>query len=95
MLFVYFILCLNEVQIVCIMVQLMQQHPQTPLFLARYKFRRVLPVWYRLTQVVLKKRPLNGCVVVVVVVVLWTEFHAFTSLFIVWMLLQVWSAARR
>jgi len=32
----------------------------------------VLPFWYRLTQVVLEKRPLNGCssfVVVVVVVV--------------------------
>ena len=29
-----------------------------------------LPFWYRLTQVVLEKRPLNGCSVVVVVVVL-------------------------
>jgi len=26
----------------------------------------VLPFWYRLTQVVLEKRPLNGCCVVVV-----------------------------
>jgi len=26
----------------------------------------VLPFWYRLTQVVLEKRPLNGCSVVVV-----------------------------
>jgi len=27
----------------------------------------VLPFWYRLTQVVLEKRPLNGCSVVVVI----------------------------
>jgi len=26
----------------------------------------VLPFWYRLTQVVLEKRPLNGCSVVVI-----------------------------
>ena len=25
------------------------------------KSRLVLPIWYRLTQVVLEKRPLNGC----------------------------------
>jgi len=30
--------------------------------------RLVLPFWYRLTQVVLEKRPLNVCSVVVVVV---------------------------
>jgi len=26
------------------------------------KSRLVLPFWYRLTQVVLEKRPLNGCI---------------------------------
>ena len=31
------------------------------LFLASVKSRLVLPFWYRLTQVVLEKRPLNGC----------------------------------
>ena len=31
------------------------------LSLAPVKFRLVLPFWYRLTQVVLEKRPLNGC----------------------------------
>ena len=31
------------------------------LFLAPVKSRLVLPFWYRLTQVVLEKRPLNGC----------------------------------
>ena len=35
------------------------------LSLAPVKSRLVLPFWYRLTQVVLEKRPLNGCVVVV------------------------------
>ena len=32
-----------------------------PLSLAPVKSRLVLPFWYRLTQVVLEKRPLNGC----------------------------------
>ena len=34
---------------------------QTPSSLASFKSRLVLPIWYRLTQVVLGKRPLNGC----------------------------------
>jgi len=38
------------------------------LSLAPVKSRLVLPFFYRLTQVVLEKRPLNGCCVVVVVV---------------------------
>jgi len=32
-----------------------------PLSLAPVKSRLVVPFWYRLTQVVLEKRPLNGC----------------------------------
>ena len=32
-----------------------------PVDLAPVKSRLVLPFWYRLTQVVLEKRPLNGC----------------------------------
>jgi len=51
----------SEVQIVCDMVQLMPLHPKTPSSLASFKFRLVLPFWYRLTEVVLEKRPLNGC----------------------------------
>ena len=43
------------------MVQLMPLHPQTPSSVASVKSRLVLPFWYRLTQVVLEKRPLNGC----------------------------------
>ena len=43
------------------MVQLMPVHPKTPSSLASFKSRLVLPFWYRLTQVVLEKRPLNGC----------------------------------
>ena len=42
-------------------VQLMPLHPLTSSFLAVFKSRLVLPFWYRLTQVVLEKRPLNGC----------------------------------
>ena len=40
------------------MTQLMPLHSETPSSLAS---RLLLPFWYRLTQVVLEKRPLNGC----------------------------------
>ena len=43
------------------MVQLMPLHPRTPLSLASFKSRLLLPLWCRLTQVVPEKRPLNGC----------------------------------
>jgi len=45
------------------MVQLMPLHPQTPSSLASFKSRLVLPFpfWHRHTQVVLEKKPLNGC----------------------------------
>ena len=43
------------------MVQLMPMHPKTPSFLASSKRRLVLPFSYRLIQVVLEKKPLNGC----------------------------------
>ena len=49
------------------MVQLMPLHPKTLSSLASFKSRLVLPLWYRLTQVVLENRPLNGCSVAVVV----------------------------
>jgi len=48
------------------MVQLMPLHPKTPSSLASFKSTLVLPSWYRLMQVVLEKRPLNGCVCVCV-----------------------------
>ena len=50
-------------------VQLMPLLPKTSSSLASFKFRLVLPFWYRLTQVVLEKTPLNGCSSSVVVVV--------------------------
>jgi len=42
------------------MVQL-PLHPKTPSSLASFKSRVVLLIWYRLTQVVLERSPLNGC----------------------------------
>ena len=42
------------------MVQLMPLHPRTPSSLASFKFTLILPFWYRLSQVFLEKRPLNG-----------------------------------
>jgi len=48
------------------MVQLMPLPTQNPISVASFKFRLVLPFWYRLAQVVLEERPLNGCSVVVV-----------------------------
>jgi len=41
------------------MVQLMPL--PSPSSLASFRSRLVIPFWYRLTQVVLEKRPLNGC----------------------------------
>ena len=49
------------------MVQLMPLPSHTPPSLASFKCRLILPFRCRLTQVVLEKRPLNGCSVVVVV----------------------------
>ena len=47
--------------------------PKTPSSLASFKARRVLPLWYQLTLVVLEKRLLIGVVVVVVIVVVMTS----------------------
>jgi len=51
----------SEVQIVCIWSHWCHCHPKTPSSLASFKSTLVLPFWYRLTQVVLEKTPLNGC----------------------------------
>jgi len=51
----------SEVQIVCIWSSWCHCHPKTPSSLASFKSRLVLPSWCRFTQVVLEKRPLNGC----------------------------------
>jgi len=50
------------------MVQLMPMHPKTRSALASFKYRLILPFWYRLTQVIPEKTLLNrGSVVVEVV----------------------------
>jgi len=51
----------NKVQIVCIWSGWCHCHPKSPSSLASFKSRQVLPFWYQLTQVVLERRPLNGC----------------------------------
>ena len=51
----------SEVQIVCLYASWCHCHPKTLSSLASFKCRLVLPFWYQLTQVVLEKRPLNGC----------------------------------
>jgi len=43
------------------MVQLMPLHPKPTSSLVSFKSRLVLPFWYRLIQVVVEKRLLNGC----------------------------------
>ena len=51
------VICLERSAECLHMVQLMPLHPKTPSSLASFKFRLVLPFWYRLTQVVvLEKR---------------------------------------
>jgi len=64
------------------MVQLMPLHPKTPLSLASFKSKLVLPFWYRLTQAVLEKRPLNGCSSVVVVVTFADNVFFCTATFV-------------
>ena len=49
--------CLHMVRL----MPLMPLHPRTPSFLALFKSRLVILFWYRLTQVVLERRLLNGC----------------------------------
>ena len=46
-------------------VCLIPLHPKTPSSLASFKSRLVLPLWYQLIQLVLEKRPLDRCSVVV------------------------------
>ena len=55
------VMCLEQGADFLHMVQLMPLHPETPSSLASLKSRLVLLFWCRLTQVVLEKRPLNGC----------------------------------
>jgi len=57
------VICLERAADCLHMVQLMPLHPRTPSFLALFKSRLVLPSWYQLTPVVLKKRPLNIVIV--------------------------------
>jgi len=54
----------SEVQIVCILVQLIPPHPKTPSFLASMNSRLVLPLWYRLTRLSWKRGHNTGVVVV-------------------------------
>ena len=56
------VICLPQCADCLHMVQLMPLYPKSPSSLASFKSRLVLLFWYRLTQVVLEKRPLNGCV---------------------------------
>ena len=52
------------------------------LSLASVKSRLVLPFWYRLTQVVLEKGPLNGCVSVCVLLLFYNSCLQLRLLFI-------------
>ena len=55
------VICLSRGADCLHVVQVMPLHPKTPSSLASFKPRLVLPFWYRLTEVVQEKRPLNGC----------------------------------
>jgi len=60
----------SEVQMICIWSCWCHCHP---IISCSSKIQNGLPFWCRLTHVVLEKRPLNGCSVVVVVI-LWSWF---------------------
>ena len=51
----------SKVQIVCIWSTWYHCHLKTSSSLALFQSRLILLFWYQLTQVVLEKRPLNGC----------------------------------
>jgi len=55
------VICLERGADCLHMVQLMPLHPKISSSLASFTFGLVLPFWYRLTQVVVEKSPLNGC----------------------------------
>ena len=55
------VICLERGTDCLHMVQLTPLHPKTPSSLVSFKSELVLPLCYRLTQVVLDKRLLNGC----------------------------------
>ena len=55
------VICLEQGADCSHIVQLMPLYPKTPSSHASFKARLILPFWYQLTQVVLEKRPLNGC----------------------------------
>ena len=55
------VICVERGKDCLYMVQLMPLHPKTLSSLASFKFRLVLPFWYRLSQVVVETRLLNGC----------------------------------
>jgi len=59
------VICLEQGEDCLHMVQLMPLHPKIPSSFTSFKCRLVLPFWYRLIEVVLKKKPLNGCVKVI------------------------------
>ena len=55
------VICLERGADYLHMVQLIPLYHKTPSWLASFKSRSVLPFWYWLNQVVMEKRPLNGC----------------------------------
>jgi len=55
------VICLERGAECLHVVQLMPLLSQNPIIACLIKSRLVLPLWYRLTQVFLEKRPLNGC----------------------------------
>ena len=54
------VICLQQDADCLHMVQLMPLHSKTSSSLASFQYKLVLPFSYRLTQVVLENRPLNG-----------------------------------
>jgi len=68
------IICRSEVQVICIWSSWCHCHP---IISCSPKIQNGLPFWCRLTQVVLEKRPLNECSVVV----LFTTGHFYMCVF--------------
>ena len=66
------VICLERGADCLLMVQLMPLHTETTSSVASFKSRLVLPFWYWLAKDAIEKRPLNGCHVAEVVVMIQT-----------------------
>jgi len=63
-----------RLQTLCMWSSWCHYHTKTPPSLAAFKSRLVSPFWYRLTQVVAERRPLNGCSSSIIISIIYMQW---------------------